>query len=877
MPGSSKKSGPGQGSYSHDSARRPNLPTSEMVDDMGDNDAAPMYYRLPPRPPGSDPRLDWDAKWDPGEEVKHHPLFIQEKIHPSALVESLKRDVADPSMDSLFGDFNGLSEEQYTQWYQHPANWQNRLIHGNAMEICASLAEREGLEGKVQMIYFDPPYGIKFSSNFATEAGGTETKDHPESMGADPQSVKAFLDTWQDGIHSYLDAMHKHTRMAHALLADSGSLFVQIGDENMMRVGAVLDEVFGAGNRVATIAFAKTGSASSKTLPQVADFILWYAKDREEVKYRALHEQLNSRAEVVKLMNWDVMVEEPGKGGVGRTLTSEEKRDPDANLPEGSRLFQRMPLLAQHESATRSGPFTTKDGRTFPCPRGEQWRVSMEGLTRLEEKDRLVAQPGEKSLLRWKIYENEVPGRKINNLWSKQISTNDKRYVVQTANLAVERCLLMSTDPGDLVLDFTCGSGTTPYVAEKWGRRWIGVDASSVALATARTRLATATFDYYAINGSATGQRAEEALRKQAAEGLKNKPRLKSVKLAPGDEARDPAQGFVCHRVPKVSAAILAYDREDETPPTYLVDQPIRVSDVQRVCSPFTMESDLPYYLSVEEAATGDRVAEVPPSYYVSHHHASLSKLVDTGIRLLEGGHLEVEDLQEWPSGNLTHLASYRHEGETETKRMAIALAPEDITVPLGFLRAAAREARQQHGGDVDLLVVCGFAFAPDATEFTKHGTLPVRCVQMNRQFKIAEVEIKSKEDNGFVMLGEPDVQLHPEGEGKYSVEVKGFATFDPTSGNARFGDAKCIYSWMLDTDYDGRSFFARRMHFPGQHRDKQIAKLKKAFAKSLDTAAYEAMLSNRSGPFPKPKSGQVAVKIITRTGDEMTRILGVG
>ena len=362
MSGNSKKPGAGQGhgSFSYDGAERTNLPTEEMLPDMGVSDAAPRYYRLPPRSPGSDPRLDWNAKWHPGEEVKHHPLFIQEKIHPSALVESLKREVVDPHMDLFFEDFNGLTEEQYTQWYQHSANWQNRLIHGNAMEICASLAEREGLEGKVQMIYFDPPYGIKFSSNFAAEAGRTETKDGAESVVADPRPVKAFLDTWEDGIHSYLDAMHKHARMAHALLADSGSLFVQIGDENMMRVGAVLDEVFGASNRVATIAFAKTGSASSKTLPQVADFILWYAKDREEVKYRPLHEPLNSKAEIVKLMNWDVMVEEPGEDGIGRTLTTEEKRDPNANLPKGSRLFQRMPLASQGES------LQLDQGRTLP-------------------------------------------------------------------------------------------------------------------------------------------------------------------------------------------------------------------------------------------------------------------------------------------------------------------------------------------------------------------------------------------------------------------------------------------------------------------------------------------------------------------------------
>lgn len=473
---------------------------------------------------------------------------------------------------------------------------------------------------------------------------------------------------------------------------------------------------------------------------------------------------------------------------------------------------------------------------------------------------------GETSLL-WKQYATEVPGRKLHNVWHRSMSPSDKRYIVQTADPVLERCFLMSTSPGDLVLDFTCGSGTTPFIAEKWGRRWIAMDVSQVAIATARMRLITALFDYHAISGSKTGQKAEEQLR--------TNPDLKSIRKIEGDDSpQDPADGFVYRRVPYVSAKILAYDLEDKTPPIELVDQPVKVKGVTRVCSPFTVESDSPYrHMEPEEAASEDSVVrERSADYFVSHQNARAEVMEKTGIRLINGSHLEVDQLKSCLAYPLTHVATYRErDGGDESKQMAIAFAPDDATVSVGFMRAAGKKAREQLGREVDLLAVCGFAFDPATSEMKNHIDLPLARVQMNRQFQIEEVRIEKSDDNAFVMLGEPDIELEIDGE-QCQVEVKGFSTFDPTTGNAKFGGAKDIYAWMLDTDYDGRSFFARRMHFPGQHKDKHIEKIKRELSNMLDAASYQAMLSHKSTPFPKPAGGQIAVKIITRTGDEMIR-----
>ena len=494
---------PAPEAYAHPSADRLNLPTDETAPFMAAEDRAPYRYEPPLRQDEhGEPRLSWDRGDDADDlAVDAHPLYIQEKIHPAAFVRALTTTPADHrETRNLFGAaYNNLPENAAYEWYEHRGNWQNRLIRGDSRRIMASLAERDRLAGQVQMVFYDPPYGIKFNSNFQPSVKnrgvGPSAKDIPN----DPVSVQAFRDTYENGIHSYLDNIRRNAALARTLLHDSGSLFLQIGAENVHRLAVVLDEVFGAENRVATIPFVKRGS-SKKTLPEVADYLLWYAKDSEQVKFRQLYESLDRREKIEHGSSY-VMVELPD--GSARNLTDAERESPDECLPSGARIFQRTKITSHHHSTTgRSEPFTW-NGVTYECPSDEQWSVSTEGLRRLGEKGRLIATEGGR--LRYKKYEDEVPGRRIHNVWSGLLSPSDLHYVVETAEVVVERCLLMSTDPSDLVLDITCGSGTTASVAEKWGRRWITTDAAAVPIALARQRIAVGAFPYHLLQDSAEG------------------------------------------------------------------------------------------------------------------------------------------------------------------------------------------------------------------------------------------------------------------------------------------------------------------------------------------------------------------------------------
>ena len=495
---------PAPEAYAHPSAGRLNLPTDETAPFMAAEDRAPYRYEPPLRQDEhGEPRLSWDRGDDADDlAVDAHPLYIQEKIHPAAFVRALTTTPADRrETRNLFGAaYNNLPENAAYEWYEHRGNWQNRLIRGDSRRIMASLAERDRLAGQVQMVFYDPPYGIRFNSNFQPSVKnrgvGPSAKDIPN----DPVVIQAFRDTYENGIHSYLDNIRRNAALARTLLHDSGSLFVQIGSENVHRLAVVLDEVFGAENRVATIPFVKTGSSTAKTLPQVADFLLWYAKERELIKFRQLYEPLDRRQKIA-LGSWHSMVELPD--GSMRELTPTERESPDESLPEGARIFQRMPLISQHHSPSgRSEPFHW-NGNTYACPANEQWRVSMEGLQRLAEKGRLAAR--KHGRLYWKQYEDEIAGWQIHNVWSRKMSPSDTHYVVETAEIVIQRCLLMSTDPSDLVLDITCGSGTTAFVAEQWGRRWITTDAAAVPIALARQRVAVAAFPYHLLQDSAEG------------------------------------------------------------------------------------------------------------------------------------------------------------------------------------------------------------------------------------------------------------------------------------------------------------------------------------------------------------------------------------
>ena len=821
--------------------KRPNLPTDQTEPFMDDADKRPERY-APPLRDRSGPALSWDR----GENLDDlasdaTPLYINEKIHPSAFVEQLRSLEPAP----LFGDFNNLPADADYEWYQHEGNWSNRLIRGDSVRVMASLLAKEGMQGKVQMIYMDPPYGIGFKSNLQTATNTrSTTPDNEKALPADPVVVQTFRDTYANGLNSYLDNLYRNFVYAHALLAETGSIFIQIGSENVNRVALVLDEVFGPENRVAQITFAKSGSSSASTLPEIADYLLWYSRSKDTLNARRIYTPL-SREERLDLMSSYAMIELVD--GTARPLTPDEKSDLDL-LPKGSRLFQRADLSSQGVSTTgRSDPYTW-NGTTYNCPAGRHWSVSHAGIDRLVELNRIVATPS--GSLNVKLYADESPGKNLSNLWSEQTRPNDPRYVVETGEQVVERCVLMSTNPGDLVMDITCGGGTTASVAERWGRRWITTDTSAVALAIARQRLLAGAHDWYLLRGSADGA-AEEAK-------LSGRPADAS---AQGVDSKDPASGFVYERVPRVSAKILAYDEEAD--PILLVNRPIARRGVIRVASPFTVESHSPWRFVAPEqlGAAGEQQLDT--------RQRIIDAIAVAGIAA-GGERLQIEDIADWGEPALVTHTCVSIDAEGARTRAALAVVPDDQTAGEEFIARAAEEARERRLGR---LIVIAFNF--DASVHSgaqRRGALEILKAQANRDFQIPGLK-DDPADHAFVMLGQPEIALHDERNGRISVEVLGYDTYNPATGNVERGAKSDVDCWMVDTDYDGKSFYARRIHLPNSSGDKRIARLKRALGKRVDADLWASMQSMRSAPFPRPKAEhpRIAVRIITRTGIEMT------
>lgn len=834
-------------SYLHKSAQRSNLPTEQTSRYMSENERRPTPY-TPPIRSRSGPVLAWDRDESLDEiETSATPLYIHEKIHPGAFAKSLSDAGEAQLQQQLFADYNNLPDKAAYEWYQYQGNWQNRLIRGEARYVMASLLEKEGLGGRVQMIYFDPPYGISFKSNMQVNARSRRKGEAAKDIPADPGIVKAFRDTYQNGIHSYLDNIYCIATHARALLRDSGSFFMQIGPANVHRLAVLLDEVFGAQNRVATISFAKSGSTSSGYLPEIADYLLWYSKDRSAMKPQRLFEIL-SRAEKVEHMSSYAMVELPD--GSVRNLSDAEEKDPDGALPKNARLFRRMPLDSQgHSDTGRSEPYEW-NGILCPCPGNRHWSVSHEGLDRLAELDRLV-KSGDDGGLGWKRYEDEVPGRRLNNLWAKNMSPTDMHYIVETAESVIERCLLMSTEPGDLVLDPTCGSGTTAFVSEKWGRRWIATDCSAVAVSLARQRLATGTFEYFLLNDSR--------------EGVKKRKTLGHSEVDPqGDEYynQDPALGFVYERVPYVSAATLAYDEPQKY--TELVNQPYKKPATVRVSSPFTVESHSPYrVINPADALVTEQLEDAPNAT-----QAIIAALESSGIRS-DASQIKVEDVEDYPGGGiLTHTA------QTADGRAVLFIAPDDCTVSANMINLAAEQAADIPS--VKVLIAVAFAYEPD-TRMETRGRLTVHKVMANQDLRVGNLA-DGKDDVAFVRIGEPDIRINSLEDEEVSVEVVGFETYDPATGQlSHSGNAKDIYCWLLDTNYDGNSFFAHRIHFPSGKGDRQVKNFRKKLASRIKPELWEHALSTRSAPFAKPKTGRIAVRLITNTHTEMTAVREVG
>ena len=477
----------------HDEAARRNIPTAEYHPVLSDEDKAPIRVAYERRNRDLDPQLVWRGKDQQDESdliVQAPPLYIQEKVHPKVLIDDLlrrtkeRRDKAAPEAPDLFADFNGLPDgAATTEFYRHDANWSNRMILGDSLQVMASLAEREGLRGKVQCIYIDPPYGIRFNSNFQWSTTSRDVKDgKAEHITREPEQVKAFRDTWRDGIHSYLTYLRDRLTVARDLLTESGSVFVQIGDKNVHRVRALMDEVFGAENFSSLITVRKTGGLGSSGLTGIADFVLWYAKSLESLKFRNLFQ---AKADIGTDSQYGYALLPSGEGLALRKLQANH-----AN----ARVFQPTSLHTMF-AGVQSCLYPTFDfcGKTFRLPTNRQWSTTLPNMLRVGKAGRIYTGGNTPRFIR---FLDDHPVTELTNLWTDVMGAQDVIYVVQTNPRIIQRCILMTTDPGDLVLDPTCGSGTTAYVAEQWGRRWITIDTSRVSLALARARVMGARYPW---------------------------------------------------------------------------------------------------------------------------------------------------------------------------------------------------------------------------------------------------------------------------------------------------------------------------------------------------------------------------------------------
>jgi adenine-specific DNA-methyltransferase len=915
----------------HDEAKRKNIPTAEYQSVLEQEQQHPkkVYY---PRNKDLDPQLVWHGKdeQDWSDLVVHAPpLYIQEKVQPKVLIDDLLRATKQHEHDSgeltpdLFADFNGIPKGvDKTEFYQHDQNWSNRMILGDALQVMASLAEREGLRGKVQCIYIDPPYGIKFNSNFQWSTTSRDVKDgNAGHITREPEQVKAFRDTWRDGIHSYLTYLRDRLTVARDLLTDSGSIFVQIGDENVYRVRALMDEVFGDANAVSLVPFKKTTGAGSPSggtdvLASVVDYLVWYAKDIRAIKYRQLYRQKIAGGEGSAQYTF---IQEPD----GSRRRSNKAGVSDA--PEGSRIFRGDQLTSQSSGGPQFFPFVL-NGRTFE-PKQNGWKTSQKGMERLLAADRIIAIGNTPSYVR---FIDDFPAIPHNNLWDDTVTSgfaDPKVYVVQTGVRIIERCILMTTDPGDLVLDPTCGSGTTAYVAEQWGRRWITIDTSRVALALARARIMGARYPFYLLADSRDGQIKE-------AEVTRTAPSTKPVH-------GNIRHGFVSERVShitlksiannaeidiiwqqwqakleplreKLNAALkkqwqgweIPRDADTAWPETaknlhaewwqarigrrkeidasiaakaefeYLYDKPYEDKRKVRVAGPFTVESLSPHrVLGVDENdELIDGLDESSSDYGAKK---SFPEMILENLKIAGVQQAHKEDriaftaLTPWP-GDLVCADGRYMEGETE-KRAAIFIGPEFGTVLRADLVAAAREA-----GDAgfDVLIACAFNYEAHTTEFNKLGRIPVLKARMNADLHMAEDLKTTGKGNLFVICGEPDIDLIPENDGKLRVKVNGVDVFRPQTGEVISDNADGIACWFIDTDYNEESFFVRHAYFLGANDP--YSALKTTLKAEIDPEAWATLNSDISRPFDKPKRGRIAVKVINHLGDEVMKVFKV-
>ena len=781
----------------------------------------------------SNPFLNWTGKAEQGNNllVNTAPLFVHERLSTAAILDTLQGHEKRGRQNTLnlFGESPKSILEKNQQAYEHVNGWQNRLILGDSLEVINSLLQYESLGGQVQMVYIDPPYGIKFGSNFQPFIRKRDVKDgDDEHLSREPEMVQAYRDTWELGIHSWLTYMRERLLLTRELLNDSGSCFVQISDENVHLVRCVMDEVFGRENFVSQINYQTTTSATSKLLGTTGDYIIWYAKDIARIKFRQLY-----------------LEKKLGEVGVGQYTWLEKKNGERKNcgnyeklieeLSDDCRIFRRSDITSSRPASGNDVREYTFNGKIYTPGKGT-FKTDLQGLKNLEKSGRLVVVGNKLNYVR---YFDDFPAYPISNMWSDTGGASQKSYVVQTATKVIQRCMLMTTNPGDLVFDPTCGSGTTAMVAEQWGRRWITTDVSRVPLALARQRLLTATFDYYHLK----------------------------------ERERGPASGFVYERkqnkkgeevggiVPHITLKSIA----NNEPPAeeVLVDKPKIQTDTVRISGPFCVEAIMPPATAPEEtpadAAEDDKHIE---------RMLSILRRVST-VRLPDNQTATIAEVRVPPRSLHLHGEGKFCAGDKE----------EAAALIFGSRRAALTE-RQIHEAAEEAaaktyarLLVIGFAITPDARKYIDSCLfLPSLYIQASTDLTMMDLLKNMRSSEIFSVCGLPDVEVlgagkNAKGDDLWQVKLCGLDVFDPGDMKSRSLLGNDVPCWMLDTDYDGQCFRAGQVFFP---RTSAWDKIRRAVKMDFDEDVWYHLAGDTSAPFLAGDEGQVAVKVIDDRGNEL-------
>jgi len=822
--------------YEHKDKQRVNNPPVGLVDAHTDNGGyKKKTYQYDPH---IDPQLQWAGKAEHTSfDVPTVSLHVHERIDPRRIIETVKKEEEAPTQMSLFEEQKKPLREAI-EFYKHKENWSNRLIAGDSLLVMNSLLEKEGMGGKVQMVYFDPPYGIKYKSNFQpfTNKKEVDASNKDEDLTSEPEMIKAFRDTWELGIHSYLTYVRDRLLLAKELLEESGSVFMQISDENVHHVRELMDEIFGPDNFVAQIIFQKTGGFTPSNLSTIEDYIIWFAKDKKKIKFRPLFNY--EEYPPINDPNYSWLELEDGSI---RRMTSDEKSR-KVNLPPKARIFRHGPLNSQGASNTpQEFEF---EGKIYLPAKNRHWTVSPEDLKKVAKKNLIVKSGND---LAFKLFWDFNPAKIISNIWldTQSGGFNDpKVYVVQTTTKTIQRCILMATDPGDLVLDITCGSGTSAYVAEKWGRRWITCDTSRVALTLTKQRLMTANFDYFQLA--------------HPSEGV--------------------GSGFNYKKVPHITLKSVA--NSDTPPQENLIDQPILDNKKVRVTGPFTFEAvPAPVAKSFEEVESDAPIEadiSISRSGETLRQNNWIDELLKSGVRGKSGGQISFTRMESLSGTRF--LQAHGETKEDNPKRVVVCFGPEHAPLEQRMVELALEEARTLKPKP-EIILFCAFHFDSEARkdiEETNWPGITLLEAQMNADLLTDDLKKKRSSNESFWLIGQPDVQIKEikagDDKGKYAVEVNGFDYYNPKTGTVDSGGKGDIAMWMLDHDYDGRSLFPSQVFFPMAGAKEGWATLSKNLKAEIDEEKIEAFGGTFSLPFNAGKN--VAVKIIDARGIESLKII---